>query len=307
MLKIKLTDKNGREVPDMSLRSLHIVFSEDAPAVSMTAVLIPGGRIQEIYCCEAEYNGERLFSGSVDEQIEEHSGKGHFLTLRARSREAVLLDNEAMPQTYNMPCFGLIFERHFRPLGFTGFCGTDEVFNGELTVTKGMSQWSVLSAFCRSFTGTTPRVNDDGIIDISGSSVPGRIHIDRDIIITLKNTLRRSAPVSRILARTFVAGGYNMEFQSKRSKELGIEKTRYVNALGDGIRGIGDIRRLMERSERAYDTMELRCTGIIKCCPGDILTVGGKEGEYIIRDVSFSADSKGERTTIKAEVNNNVA
>ena len=98
-----------------------------------------------------------------------------------------------------------------------------------------------------------------------------------------------------------------MEFQSKRAKELGIEKTRYVNALGDGIRGIGDIRRLMERSERAYDTMELRCTGIIKCCPGDILTVGGKEGEYIIRDVSFSADSKGERTTIKAEVNNNVA
>src|SRR5699024_3417624 len=85
--------------------------------------------------------GRVLFAGIVDEQVLSEDGDGITVELSARSRAALLLDNEAQPQIYYMPSLKLLFERHAAPCGFTGYLGRDEVFGGAFTVEKGMSEW----------------------------------------------------------------------------------------------------------------------------------------------------------------------
>ena len=69
--------------------------------------------------------GRVLFAGIVDEQVLSESGDGITVELSARSRAALLLDNEARPQIYYMPSLKLMFERHAAPYGFTGYLGRD--------------------------------------------------------------------------------------------------------------------------------------------------------------------------------------
>lgn len=70
------------------------------------------------------------------------------LEIAARSMAALLLDNEAIPQTYAYPSLPLLFERHGKPYGFTEWEGEPSGFSVPFTITKGMSEWEVLSLFC---------------------------------------------------------------------------------------------------------------------------------------------------------------
>lgn len=103
-------------------------------------------------------NHEVCFDGIVDIQKESCADK-MMLMLVARSRAALLLDNEAVPQTYGMPSLATIFARHVQPYGFTTFYGNVKAFNGELTITKGMSEWQAAAEFCTRFC-MKPRVLD---------------------------------------------------------------------------------------------------------------------------------------------------
>ena len=93
---------------------------------------------------------------------------GMTLRLTARSEAALLLDNEALPQTYINPSLKQLFDRHAAPYGFAGMAGNQGAFRGKLTVKKGMSEWQVFEEFCGYFLGTTPRVTYLGILDATG-------------------------------------------------------------------------------------------------------------------------------------------
>ncbi len=306
MLTILLTDAHGSVIQFSRPLFLSLLRADDAPADGITIRLPITRPLPEITRICVRYGEDILFNGITDEQTETYSDNSAFVTIKGRSMEALLLDNEALPQTYCLPSFGLLFARHFRELGFSGYRADDKSYNGEFVISKGTSEWGVLVDFCNKFSHTSPVITNDGIIDISGSYVPDTIRVSKAILISLSRRLNRSTLVSDIIARTYPAGGYNMTFHSNKAEAIDVRRKRYVNAVGHKVNSITDIDALIRKSESAYQTITAQCSGCIHCLPGDHLLLEDDSSCYRIKEVQLTVDAAGEKTTIFAEVTNYV-
>ena len=302
MPEIILTDINNNKMIFNHPLKVSITRSYDAPADAAITELLAKGSFKEIAALEIMDGTESLFYGIVDEQTERESGSSRKVVLKARSLEALLLDNEAQPQTYCLPSFGILFERHFRELGFTGFEADDKIYNGELVISKGMSQWDVLSDFCKRFSGTVPVITREGIIDIKNRKDQRQIIVGKDRIADLVKKYRRCEMISEIRVRSCSSGGYDMLISGEKAKSIGVKRRRYVNISGSRTSNVDDIRKLKDRTEKAYETIELTYSGLINADKDDRLSVEGCKNDYIIKEISILKDSKGTRTKIFAEV-----
>ena len=302
MLKYVIRDNGGNDICFFSPLRVSLVTSLEAPADRLKAVFAVTGRVPALYSAEVMKDGERVFFGYIDEQSEELNSNGSFLTISARSLAAVLLDNEACPQIYCTPSMPLLMKRHFGPLGFKDYIGTDRAFNGQLVISKGMSEWSVLRSFCRYFTNTEPRITKDGVIDISGTGTDETLYISPDIVYSVKRELRNKALISEIKARTRAAGDYSMPLQSETAKRTGVRRRRYVNSAESISGTVLTAERMIEQSERDYERLTAGCAGCMLCETGITLIMAGDRKKYRITEIVYTFDSSGERTVISAEV-----
>ena len=302
MLKYILTDIKGKVTSFSKPLNMTIISSSGAPADSFSGVFAVSGRIPEILSVKVMNGAEMIFFGYVDEQTEIAEGGGSFLEIKARSIESILLDNEALPQTYCLPSMSYIFERHFRPLGFHKYIGSNQSYNGELMIRKGMSQWDVLENFCEKFVKVKPYVSADGVIDISGVVKNGSVFLGRKNIISVRKSLKRSAVISDIYARTYNAGGYDTHMKSKEADGRSIRRVRYVNAVNSKGKTVPYVQNIIDRTDKSYENYIIDNAGIISCGVGDELTVEGMKSKLKIKELHFVLNTKGEYTRIYAEV-----
>ena len=89
-----------------------------------------------------------LFTGTIDEQIFARGQSGPRLLLSARSLGGRLLENEALPASYNRPDLQAIFLLHAAPYGLAAVRGEGRC-PGVYPVRKGQSEWEVLADFLR--------------------------------------------------------------------------------------------------------------------------------------------------------------
>lgn len=301
MLKFILKDTNGKITELKKPLKVSFVSSEEAPADRLTAVFAVDGNIPVIESVEMLDGIERLFYGLVDEQVTEETAEGMLLTVYARSLACILLDNEAMPQTYCIPSMPLLMKRHFSPLGFDHFIGSDEAFNGEMTVSKGMSEWTVLKSFCDAFIGTVPRIHTDGTIDITGN-INETVYLQPERIISIKRSLKNKNLISQMIARTYTGGGYEMQIENNSAKKLGIKRRRYINSIDSKSRTVLTAKRLMKKSFSEYEQITADCCGRILCSIGAQLIIGRDKKHYIVKEINYSFDSSGEHTKIYARL-----
>ncbi len=307
MVNVTVKDINDNMIVLKDPVRLTVIRDIDAPAGGLEAEFYIKDTIPELKYISVIRNSENVFSGNIDEQSIVKTSEGCRLIIRARSIEALLLDNEAMPQTYHLPSFGIIFERHFRPLGFKGFKGSDKSFNGELVISKGMSQWAVLFAFCDQFIGCRPFIDPEGIIDISGDHREMSFFIGQKIIRRIRTVYRRHSVISDITARTYPAGGYKMNIKSNIAEKLEIKRKRYLNTVGTNIMGINAVRDMITRSDRSYKQTEIVCSGFINCRPDDTFTMEGSQETYRITEVIYSIKNGEDTIKVISEEENNVA
>lgn len=307
MLSFEITDTEGRKTKLTKPLRLSMVSSEDAPADSLSAVFPISGKVPILKDIRATLGGETVFFGEIDRQDEVTEGSSHRLEIKARSIAALLLDNEAKPQQYFMPSMPLLMERHFAPLGFTEYTGTDKPFNGELIISKGMSEWAVLQEFCDRFLRVRPHIGFDGIIDISGQQSEGELYIGGSGVLYKKKTLRRSAVISEIFARTHNGGSYDMHLVNDNAKRLGVRRRRYVSSINSRSRSLLDTEKLIPRADRLAAGCELELAGSVLCRVGDRLRVEGDSSAYRITERHYTYSSEGEKTRIYSEVDENVA
>ena len=71
----------------------------------------------------AEEQGERVFTGVVDESTVAQSEAGGFLELTGRGMAARLLDNEALPQDYGVATQADLLRDHVTPYGISAVGG----------------------------------------------------------------------------------------------------------------------------------------------------------------------------------------
>lgn len=146
-------------------KSFEIRSSRDSPADSFTGIfpsgtsLSPGDAIEVL-----SLESERLFYGFVEDFSSVISREGIFEEVYARSPGAALMDNEAVPKTYNCPSFEDIFKNHAQPYGISGFSEGGLRWQGDFSVQKGDSHWDVIKRFCLSVTGYDPFISHDLIL-----------------------------------------------------------------------------------------------------------------------------------------------
>lgn len=157
---VTVSSKNGSHV--VFPKSFEIRSSMDTPADSFTGIFpffssLSLGDTIEVTSPEKE----RLFFGTVEDLTTVISSDGVFTEIFARSPAAALIDNEALPKTYNCPSFEDIYKNHALPYGIKSFSGENLRWQGTFSVLKGDSHWDVIKRFCLSVTGYEPFISGD--------------------------------------------------------------------------------------------------------------------------------------------------
>jgi hypothetical protein len=272
--------------------SVKLNRTEGAPADGFTGIFplkMTNGTITGLHIYDA--NHDLCFDGIVDEQ-KESCGGSNMLTLVARSRAALLLDNEAIPQTYCMPSLTTIFTRHVKPYGFSSFIGNPKVCAGELAVTKGMSEWQAVEAFCTKFLKVTPRMVDSAL-DASGVRPQGSLLFSQSGVkyssITVQN--KYCCLYSELLAQSGVT--YSLAAQDSKAIALGVKRRRCLAAGTD--------------ADALIQTARSKAFSVTVSCPGEVPTkllmdasvddkaLGTIDGLYI-SEIDYVLDSSGEIT-----------
>ena len=234
MLSFMMKDIHDEEVLFPPALSVEINMDEDVPADSMLIVfpLISTEELKEVTAFD---DGQAVFIGVVDEMERVITSDGGYLRISARSLAAHLLDNEALPQSYDHPSAQMIFDRHARAYGLSRGEDDDAAYLGELTVTKGMSQWSVIENFCNACYSSVPRVSADGVLYMKGMAPSGECVFSggeegiRSISATEK--IKRCEEISRVDIKLSAADGYAYPMLNMDAISRGIRRERYLNAM----------------------------------------------------------------------------
>ncbi len=301
MLSFILTDIQGTE--HILSEPLSITLNRDitAPADSLTALFVSDEGETE-FSDIAVYDGKKcVFRGIVDEQTETFSANGRLLEINARSLAALLLDNEAMPQSWYLPNMRLFMERNFSKLGFTQYVGEDAPKSGSMSIDKGTSEWSVLEHYCENFLGTYPSIDENGVINISGTEPELTVITgDGDIrILSLKRTRKRCGVISEYRVRSNRFGSYEMLIGNDNADRLKITSVRYVNTIDNKSAGIESCYRNIENSNSEYETIDITVSGRLLVRAGDYVVISGYDlGNMRVRSLRYELDGQKETTRL---------
>lgn len=227
--------------------SVRITRGADAPADDFLGEF-PWSAIPPLYRLRITDGQKTIFYGPVDEQEDAFSQKGAFLRLAGRSMAAILLDNEAAPQTYYSPPFATVFSRHAAPYGFSRYrvpAGGEKI--GEFTVTKGMSEWQVLERFCRR-AWNAPLSLRNGEELIAGEPSGGEQLLFGGAglsYLSLTKTNKASERISEVLVRSVREGVYSVSITDAQALRDGVRRRRCMST-GAGL----DARRVLARAEQ---------------------------------------------------------
>ena len=209
------------ESPARSFEAVFPLGKGEAPGPAVTLTVALGGR--------------RIFSGWCDQQTAREDGEGRTLELQARSRGGLLLDNEALPQTYYDVSARDIFRDHLAPYGFplSALEIPRDYTAGAFTVAKGMSHWEVFSAFCLRLYALEPRITAGERVIVAElprepsallTNRPGRRGLR---YLSAEDTVRRASVISQILLRD-KEGNYSRALGDPWGNPWQVVRRRYL-------------------------------------------------------------------------------
>ena len=262
-----------------------IVKSLDSPAHSFEGIFPCAHACGDLRSVEVKIGGRTLFSGRLDEAAVTEDADGRRLKLIARSIGAVLLDNEALPQTYTT---GLslteLFDEHIRPYGFSTLITDFDVFFNQYQILKGTSEWEALSNFFRNGSQGIARIDDAGRVVCKMNPGEGSFHriSNRDAgaqrYTCLKITDNRYSPITRFVIRDD-DGAYSYAYNNPEASALGLVRKRYlipsVEYTLTPTGGQIDAMLRIRRSMLGKRVVTVTCPGLLDISVCDTASVSG--------------------------------
>nr|DAV34731.1 MAG TPA: tail protein [Caudoviricetes sp.] len=217
-------------------------------------------------------NGTVQLRGIVDEYEVELGGGGLTVTLSGRGYAARLLDNESRPVTYEQVTLRELIRCHAEPYGITCGAAADLRSTVPYTAGAGVSQWKVISEFCRTCGGFLPRFaktgellavpeKDDGkriVIDDSSPVLECRIREDHYGVLTEALVIDKKQNVS-----------YSVQNPKMIAKGGQCRRVIYTpgRSTWDAMRYTGEYQISQSRQEEAAVSVKL--PGSFGAFPGD--------------------------------------
>lgn len=252
----------------------------------------------------AEWEGERVFTGVVDEYAVLCGKDGLYLELSGRGIAALLLDNEALPAEYQRATRADILACHVSPYGVEAAGGGGLPAVAGFTVASGESEWSVVRRFACYYGGVVPRFDRMGrlVLDPPGDSREVLVG-DADPVVGWEYREERHGVLSQVAVRRRTARGTQWVSDSAFQAQGG--RARRVitvpNTTGSAaMRYTADYQLRAARRERVR--MRLTLAGGFLAWPGDLVSVGlkdcGANGRYRAAQTEVACGAGGLTTTL---------
>lgn len=244
MLSFIFTDIDGNILSFNN--ALYIVINQDEniPADDLS-VTFPFIKNAPEFCDVTVKDGDSvIFKGIVDEQQNISTEKNCYTKIVARSMAAMLLDNESRPVSYTNPSTSVIFNRHLAPDLINEYRGEEFVLNGDLKITKGMSDWQAFSSFCLKAFNKIPRIDADGTADFNGVSSNESIKFSNTDGIkynSVKENTKRCKLISEVRAKTGPTDIYGTVIENKNVKNRRIERRRCIDVSASDSLTLADL------------------------------------------------------------------
>jgi hypothetical protein len=257
-------------------------------------------------CCRliVDEEGARRFTGVLDEYELTWDDGGGELSLSGRGLAALLLDNEAAGQDYQVATLKDILRDHVEPYGVpVGKAGSLSAVPG-FSVSTGESEWQVLYNFARYYNGVRPRFDAWGSLTVAPGETGGLYKIDdRTGVTALAWRDKRYGVWSEILVQDrgslapqrVVNSGFLAQGGQSRKVYTMPGKSAY-----QAMRYSGQFQ--LDRSAEERFRLEVTLPGSYFCEPGDrvevALTRPAISGTWTVQETEASLDEKGSRVKL---------
>ena len=246
----------------------------------------------------AEHEGERVFTGVVDECEVSLSDRGCVLELSGRGMAALLLDNEALGQDYQLATLEDILRNHVTPYGIVAADRPALPCVPRFRVDVGSSEWTVLEKFLRAAGGGQPRFDALGRLILSRWTQTDCLHIGTDTqVVRLCRRDKRYGALSEVLVRDRFSGTVQRETH-KEFLEAGGRARRVLTMPGRA--GYAEMQAAgqeqLARSCRELEELEVTLPAPFWAMPGQPVCLEGRgdfDGTYCAVKSTVGADESG--------------
>ena len=227
----------------------------------------------------ADYEGQRVFTGVVDECEVSITSKGRLLEVSGRGMAALLLDNEALGQDYQVATQADIIRDHVKPYGISVASGAKLRAVDQFSVSTGSSEWSVIYEFARYYGGVAPRFD--------------RVRRDRRYGVLSQVLMRDrwSGAVETLTNKEFAAAG-------GRARQIITMPTR---SSYKAMRYSGQFQ--LDKSASALQRLEVTVGRPFCVWPGELVNVNRSgldwNGQYRAVEVTVGMDEGGRWSRIE--------
>ena len=247
----------------------------------------------------AEHEGERVFTGVVDECEVTLGDRGCQLELSGRGMAALLLDNEALGQDYQLATLEDILRDHVEPYSIETAESPRLSYVSRFRVETGSSEWTVLERFVRSAGGATPWFDAHGRLRLAGREDAAPLLIDGGMPVRqICRRDRRYGVLSEVLVRDRYSGAVTTVKNENFCAAGGRARRIYTMP---GKAGAGEMyaagREQLERSAKELQELEVTVPAPFWAMPGQVVRVerpgADFNGTYRAAKSAVGADETG--------------
>lgn len=253
----------------------------------------------------AQFQGETVFTGVVDECLVEWSAAGSALTVSGRGMAALLLDNEAEGMDYEVATAADILRDHVTPYGIR--VARQQALPGveRFSVASGSSEWAVLYQFARYHGGVTPRFDREGRLILADWEDGTALEIgDRTPVVRLAARDRRYGVLSEVWVRDRTRQAVEI-VENSTFKAAGGQCRRIYTMPGkshyQAMRYQGAYQ--LDRSSAGLLRLEAELALPLCAWSGDLVrlkrTGWGRNGLWRVAQATATMDERGYRTVLE--------
>jgi prophage tail gpP-like protein len=300
---VRLLD--GRAVRLTGIKYLEIGGSLSSPARDFSGVFAVDEFPLEFGSVTVRQGDTVLFNGRVDSQRSVLSDRGRLVHIDARTKGALLLDNEAKPSVLQNVQMATVFALFCQPYGFALYNPQPSRALAAYTVRAGMSEWEALTGFSRRMFGITPYVEGEQVcIDTPRSHTSVRIsNTGKGLRYSrLEYQFTPYNIISDVIMRG-PEGAYNASVHNSSSRYYGVRRKRYVIPHNEFMDALSlDANQRIRRSMLESQQVNVTLTGMVDLPPGQqVEMVDGELTLYnlLVGDIRWVLDENGLTTRLK--------
>ncbi|MCD7797419.1 MAG: hypothetical protein LUG95_07475 [Clostridiales bacterium] len=303
-MKIVMIDIDENEYTPLYITQLELTNTAGVACLSLSIKFKDSTVLPEIVSVKA-YNGkETVFNGFCDcQKITADDGFENYIY--ARSSACLLVDNQALPFTFNCPSTKQLFVQYARDKG-SEYALPEISSTQKYEVSSGTSCFGAINDFVSLLTKSDMYISNDNKLCLAKISEDIK-NLDSSAAISAYAQINRSEPICVINSKKSQGSDYILHTVCETAQKKKISRQKYLN-----LTSLPQWQRentVRSRIKSSFDDYMILCVTVAGEFNEKLfqrfnlsLPVGDYE-DYILTGIKYSFDKSGERTRLTLRKN----